>query len=101
MTEHKSRWPAWAREFSDEVRQHLNRMEKHIMTDQAKLDADVQALSAGIGAVEKEISDLKNQPQAAALDFTALDAAVAKLQSDGPPAPVPVVPVVDPTPPTA
>lgn len=55
------------------------------MTDQEQLDADVQALNDGLTAVEAEIASLKNQPPAAALDFTGLDSAVARLKSDAPP----------------
>lgn len=66
------------------------------MADQDRLDADVKALLEGITAVESEITALKNHPQAAALDFSGLDAAVAKLQADGP-APVPT-PTPAPTP---
>lgn len=53
--------------------------------DQSHPDADVQALqaaearnAAALTAVAQEIADLKNQPGATALDFTALDAAVAQ-----------------------
>ena len=68
------------------------------MADQDKLDADVKALADGLTAVETEIAALKNQPAAAALDFTSLDAAVSRLQGDAPaPAPAPA-PVVNPTP---
>lgn len=59
---------------------------------QAHLDQDVQALTAGISNVEAEIAALKNQPPAAQLDFTALDAAVARLAGDAP------APTPDPTP---
>jgi hypothetical protein len=51
------------------------------LSAQAKLDADVAALNEGLGNVETEIAALK----AAAppeLDFTALDAAVGRLQAD-------------------
>ncbi len=86
----RARWPAWAREFKREITQRLQQMEDRIMADQDKLDADVQALSDGLTAVEKEIADLKNQPPAAQLDFTGLDAAVARLSGDAaPPAPTP------------
>jgi hypothetical protein len=57
---------------------------EQILTDQEKLDADVAALGAGLDAVEAEIAELKAQPAAAALDFTALDAAVARVQNDAP-----------------
>lgn len=96
--EHKSRWPAWAREFSNEVHARLDNMERHIMADQDKLDVDVKALTDGLTAVETEITALKNQPAAAALDFTALDAVVSRLQGEVPaPAPAPA-PTPTPTP---
>ncbi len=61
-----------------------------IMSDQSHLDTDVQALTDGLTAVESEIAALKNQPGAPALDFTALDATVARLKSDAPaPSPAP------------
>ena len=62
--------------------------------DQTHLDADVQAITAGLSNIEAEIAALKNQPAAASLDFTALDAAVARLQGDETPA----TPTPDPTP---
>lgn len=91
---------------------HITRLE-HLMTqfssDQAHLDADVTALTDGLTAVEAEIAALKSQPQASALDFTALDAAVARVTADVPAAtPTPVaepgsaasVPIADPAPTT-
>jgi len=63
--------------------------------DQARLDADVQKLTDATTAVEKEIADLKAQPAASSLDFSKLDDAVAKLQSDAPAAaPAPTNPPV-------
>lgn len=58
--------------------------EGKIMSDQEHLDADVQALGAGITVVADEITSLKNQPGAPAMDFTGLDAAVAQLQGLAP-----------------
>jgi len=83
--------PEWAKQLLHGVARLHKQMEK-LMSDQTKLDSDVAALTAGLDAVEKEIADLKAQPPAAALDFTKLDAAVARLQSDSPaptPAPAP------------
>ena len=65
------------------------------MTDQAQLDAAVQALTDGLTNIEAEIAGLKSQPAAASLNFTALDAVVARLKTDET-APAPVV--VDPAP---
>jgi hypothetical protein len=65
-----------------------------LMTDQDKLDADVAAENTAISAIEAEIAALKNQPPAASLDFTGLDAAVAKLQGD---APAPIAAPTDPS----
>lgn len=64
------------------------------MTDQDKLNADVQALTDAATAIETEIANLKNQPGAQGLDFTGLDKVVARLQGDESPAPTPT-----PTPP--
>ncbi len=85
--------PAWARELAN----RFNQMETRIMADQDKLDTDVKALLAGLGNVEKEVAALKAQPAAPSLDFTGLDAAVARLQTD---APAPAAPPAA-TPPTA
>jgi hypothetical protein len=82
--------PEWAHGVAqqlDHVAQKLAHLTKEIAAmsqDQSHLDADVQALTAGLDAVEAEIASLKNQPAAAAVDFTALDAAVARLQGDAP-----------------
>ena len=69
------------------VLHHIARMER-LMTefanDQAHLDADVNALTAGISDVETEIAALKAQPADVPLDFTALDAAVARVKADAP-----------------
>lgn len=54
-----------------------------INADQTKLDADVASLDAGIANVEAEIAALKAVPAGTPLNFAGLDAAVAKLQSDG------------------
>ena len=72
------------------------------MTDQAQLDAAVQALTDGLTNIEAEIAGLKSQPAAASLNFTALDAVVARLKTDETvapaPAPAPAPVVVDPAP---
>lgn len=79
---------------------HLKEIERTLETvtsNQEQLNADVSALGDAIAAVEQEVSDLKNQPPEA-LDFTGLDAAVARLQGDAPaPAPAPVTPPDQPT----
>ncbi len=100
--------PAWAQELLN----RFNRMETRIMADQDKLDTDVKALLAGLGNVEVEIAALKAQPAATSLNFTGLDAAVARLQADAPaptlppapaPAAAPTAPAAsaEPTPPAA
>lgn len=55
-----------------------------IMTDQQHLDADVAELGTALTNISDEIVALKNQPGAPALDFTALDAAVAQAQGLAP-----------------
>lgn len=85
------RTPAWGREMISQQRITLREI-KRMSDSQAHLDQDVQALTAGISNVEAEIAALKNQPPAAQLDFTALDAAVARLAGDAP------APTPDPTP---
>lgn len=94
--------PWWASELLHAVH-GLRESMVMLVSDQSHLDADVQALVAGLDAIEQEIAALKNQPQAASLDFSALDAAVSRLQGDAqPPAPPtppdqpPVVPPVEP-----
>lgn len=58
------------------------------MTDDAShLAADVQAENDALTAIEAEIANLKSQPAAAPLDFTGLDAVVARLKGDAPAAP--------------
>lgn len=82
------------------IEQHLARIddrlatvitkENKIMTDQEHLDTDVQALGAGLDEIVAEIAALKDQPGATALDFTALDGVVTRLQgvaADNEPAP--------------
>ena len=81
------------------MHQHLDKMENRIMTDQAQLDAAVQALTDGLTNIEAEIAGLKSQPAAASLNFTALDAVVARLKTDETVAPAPAPVVVDPVPP--
>lgn len=59
-----------------------------LTTDQEHLDADVQALGTALSTIADEIAALKSQPGAPALDFSALDAAVAQAQGLAtPPAP--------------
>lgn len=83
--------PAWAHHISTQLA-HLTKEIKAMSADQDKLDSDVQALTSGLDAVEAEIAALKNQPAAAALDFTALDEVVSRLQGE--------VPAPDPSNPT-
>lgn len=80
------RWPAYARYLSAQITQ----LGVTMADDQAHLDADVQSLVSGIDALNTEIANLKNQPAAASIDFTALDGVVAGLQG--------AVPTPDPTP---
>jgi transposase len=84
--------------------EHLIRMENtmtEFANDQAHLDADVQAETDSLTAVEAEIAALKAQPAATALDFTALDAATARLKGDAPAVAVPAPVDVPPAPPVA
>lgn len=103
--EHDRLLPEWARRISGELRTLMKEIRK-LTDDQAKLDADVQALNDGLTNIEAEIASLKNQPAAATLDFTALDAAVARIKGDETAPPAPVVaptpaPAVDPNGPAA
>lgn len=77
--------PAWARRISSQLT-YLTKEIKAMSADQDKLDADVTALTGAISAVEVEVDSLKAQVAAGGgnLDFSGLDAAVAKLQSDEP-----------------
>lgn len=89
--------PRWARDLTAAVR-NLTK-EIHTMSEsQQHLDADVQALTDGLTAVEAEIANLKASPVAAALDFSKLDAAVSRLQGD---APAPAAPADPSAPPAA
>lgn len=86
---------------STDVIRRLKGIERTLHTvtsNQESLDADVSALGDAISAVEAEVAALKNQPPEA-LDFTGLDAAVARLQGDAP-APAPVEPPPVDVPPT-
>ena len=65
------------------------------MSDQDKLNADVSALADALTGIEGEIAELKKQPAAAAIDFTALDAAIARAKGDAP-APAPAAPAAAP-----
>ena len=75
--------PVWAERISTQLHT-LTREIARMATDQEHLDASVQALTDGLTSVEAEIAALKNQPAAQAIDFTGLDAAVARLQGDEP-----------------
>lgn len=60
-----------------------------IMAQQDRLNADVEAATAALTQLEQQVADLKNQPGAEQLDFSALDSFVSRLQGDvTPPAPV-------------
>ena len=72
--------------------------EEHIMTDQDHLDADVQALTTGLDAIEAQIAALKAQPGGTALDFTALDAVVARVKGDATPPAAEPTPAAEPAP---
>lgn len=73
--------PTWAHVLNHNL-MLINRKADKIMSDQSHLDADVQALGAGLDAIEAEIAALKTANPA--VDFTALDAAVARVQADAP-----------------
>jgi hypothetical protein len=65
----------------------LNKINRkvNIMTDnQTKLNEDVQAILGGLAAIENEIATLKAQPAAEDIDFSGLDAVVARIQGDVP-----------------
>jgi hypothetical protein len=53
-----------------------------LMSDQDKLNADVAALLESLTNIEAEIASLKAQPGAQALDFSGLDAVVARAKGD-------------------
>jgi hypothetical protein len=93
----RAAWIAAALAAGARVEHHLRSIEQHlariddrlatvitkenkIMTDQEHLDTDVQALGAGLDEIVAEIAALKDQPGATALDFTALDGVVTRLQ---------------------
>lgn len=54
--------------------------EEQIMSDQDHVEQDVQAIGASVDQIVAEIAALKAQPGASALDFTSLDALVARVQ---------------------
>lgn len=64
----------------------------HIMSDQSHLDTDITALSGYFADIEAEVANLKAQPAADALDFTALDALVASAKAADP-GPAPAAPL--------
>lgn len=74
--------PPWARTLITKI-DTLTKEIQTVTDDQQHLDNDVNALNDGIAAIEAEIAALKNQPVAASLDFTRLDAAVARVTGDG------------------
>lgn len=66
----------------------LNRKVDRLMSDQSHLDTDVATLTSFVTDILAEVTALKDQPAAAGVDFTALDALVAQAQSNDPGAPV-------------
>lgn len=86
------RWQLWQRRQFRKLREELaanttavrslTESMVQLMSDQSHLDADVQALGAGLDAIEAEIAQLKQANPA--VDFTGLDAAVSRLQADAP-----------------
>lgn len=59
--------------------------------DQSHLDAEVSEMAAYLTNIENEVANLKAQPAAQALDFSQLDALVARAKGDDPTvAPTPV-----------
>ncbi len=67
-----------------------------INQDQAHLDTDVAGIADVLTNVETEITALKAQPAAASVDFTGLDAVLARGKGDETPAAP--APAADPTP---
>jgi predicted nucleic acid-binding Zn-ribbon protein len=78
--------PAWAHRIAQQLA-HLTKEIAAMSQDQSHLDADVQALTDAEAALVTEIDALKNQPGAAALDFSKLDAIKDKLTGDAAPTP--------------
>ena len=74
---------------------HLTTQQGTIMSNQEHLDSAVATLTAQFAEVQAEIENLKNQPAAEQLDFTALDAAVQSV-SDAVPDAEPAPDDVDP-----
>jgi hypothetical protein len=96
-------WPPWWRDLADRLTHTERRLDAlgeqmtNIDDNQAHLSTDVQAIAAGLTDIETEIARLKAQPTGQ-LDFTALDAVVARVKGDAvvpapapAPAPAPVV----------
>lgn len=63
----------------------LERVREQIMSDQERLNAGIAAIITGLAAIESEIDTLKVQPGAGALDFSGLDALVARVAADARP----------------
>ena len=81
--------PVWAERIETLLNTVLKELAR-MATDQENLDSRVQQLGDVLTSIEAEIAALKNQPAAAALDFSALDALIARGQGDepaNPPAP--------------
>lgn len=106
MSDWLERKPHWAEQLTHQLTAALLRLEKKInlildlegviITDQDHLNTDVASLTASFGAI---IDALKQQPGAAALDFTAADALVQTVAAAVPVAPVaPAAPVAEPAP---
>lgn len=81
--------PFWVRPLFKKLDKIIRKVDA--MTDnQAHLDADVAAILDAVSAIESEIATLKAQPEAENIDFTGLDAAVARIQGDVPAESAPV-----------
>jgi small-conductance mechanosensitive channel len=72
----------------------LIKVGRQILTDQEQLDADVAALSSVFDDIEAEIQKLKDKPAAVAIDFSKLEAIVARGKGDA----ANSAPTPDPTP---
>jgi hypothetical protein len=69
-------WPDWARHITAQ----LTRLEHLIMSEQAHLDQDVQAIAASVATI---VTELKAQSAAGVpLDFSAADALVQSVQGE-------------------
>lgn len=74
----------------------INRGVATVSADQDKIVELAQGMNDVLSAIEAEVANLKAQPQAEALDFSPLEAALSRGQADVP-APAPA-PAAEPTP---